>query len=253
MFQRIRSLVLKELLAILRDPKGRFILIVPPIIQMVVFTFAATQEVKDVPIAVLNHDRGVHGRDLVARLEGSPNFSRVLYLGSDAEVAAAIDSRRALMVVYLGPTFSRNLAAGEPAEVRLEPPHGHQDLRGHSVLATDLLQQRTMLRVHPLRGPDGVAGQPPFQVCIEIERELRLRAVALEDAIDRLDTRKGGLDDLRLDTSGKRFAAQIGEPGVEGRERGDRRHGRRFLSPRNGDARDQAEEQPADRARHERL
>ncbi len=119
MFQRIRFLVIKELLAVWRDPRSRTILIVPPIIQMLVFTFAATQEVRDVPIAVLNEDGGVVGRDLIARLEGSPNFARVVRLRSDAEVAPAIDSLRALMVVRLGSDFSRRIAAGQPAPVQL--------------------------------------------------------------------------------------------------------------------------------------
>ena len=58
MWQRIRTLILKELLAVWRDPKSRTILIVPPLIQMLVFTFAATQEVKHVRLAVLNRDLG---------------------------------------------------------------------------------------------------------------------------------------------------------------------------------------------------
>ncbi|HJZ59682.1 MAG TPA: ABC transporter permease [Gemmataceae bacterium] len=119
MFLRIRSLVVKELLALVRDPRGRFILIVPPIVQMLVFTFAATQEVKNVPVAVLNKDTGIHARDLIARFEGSPNFSRVVHLRSDAEVAPAIDSRAVLMVVHIGPDFSREVAAGRPAKVQL--------------------------------------------------------------------------------------------------------------------------------------
>ena len=77
MWQRIRSLIIKELLAVWRDPKSRFILIVPPLIQMLVFAFAATQEVKNVRMAVLNQDMGIYARDLVARFEGSPNFREV--------------------------------------------------------------------------------------------------------------------------------------------------------------------------------
>src|SRR5262245_20270239 len=86
---------------------------------MVIFSFAATQEVKNVPVAVRNKDAGVYARDLVARLEGSPNFSRVVHLASDADIAPALDSRRVLMVVQLGPDFSREVAAGRPAAVQL--------------------------------------------------------------------------------------------------------------------------------------
>ena len=119
MWQRIRSLIVKELLAVLRDPRGRYILIVPPIIQMVVFSVAATQEVKNVRVAVLNEDYGTAGRDLIARFEGSTNFSQIHYLRGEADIAPAIDSRSVLMVVHLGADFSRRLEGGMPAEVQL--------------------------------------------------------------------------------------------------------------------------------------
>ena len=76
MWLRIRSLIIKELLAVWRDPKGRFILLVPPVIEMVIFAYAATQEVKNVPIAILNQDLGTYGRDLAARFEGFDQLPR---------------------------------------------------------------------------------------------------------------------------------------------------------------------------------
>ena len=119
MLERIRCLIVKELLAVLRDPQSRIILVVPPLVQLAVFTFAATQEVKNVPVAVLNKDTGVHARDLVARLEGSPNFAKVVHLRSDVDVAPALDAREVLMVVHVQADFSREAAAGRLAEVQL--------------------------------------------------------------------------------------------------------------------------------------
>ncbi len=119
MWQRIRSLIVKELLAVLRDPRGRYILIVPPIIQMLIFSVAATLEVKNVRVAVLNEDYGTAGRDLIARFEGSTNFAQVRYLRGEADIAPAIDSRSVLMVVHVGPDFSRRLEGGMTAEVQL--------------------------------------------------------------------------------------------------------------------------------------
>src|SRR6516165_9008942 len=101
MFLRIRSLIRKELLAVWRDPKSRFILLGPPVIQMLVFAYAATQEVKNVRIAILNEDMGTQARDLAARFEGSPNFRAVDRLRSDSEIARAIDSQKALLVVRI--------------------------------------------------------------------------------------------------------------------------------------------------------
>jgi ABC-2 type transport system permease protein len=119
MWQRIRTLIIKELLAVWRDPKSRIILFVPPLIQMLIFTFAATQEVKNVHIAVLNLDYGTASRDLIARLEGAPTFTAVLHLQHESEIAAAIDSRSVLMVVHIQADFSRKIAAGEPTKIQL--------------------------------------------------------------------------------------------------------------------------------------
>jgi ABC-2 type transport system permease protein len=119
MWQRIRTLIIKELLAVWRDPKGRFVLLVPPVIQMLIFSYAATQEVKNVRIAVLNQDMGTYARDLVARFEGSPNFREVVHLAADADIARAIDSRSVLMVVHIRQDFSRAVSAGGQASVQL--------------------------------------------------------------------------------------------------------------------------------------
>ena len=119
MWLRIRSLIIKELLAVSRDPKGRFVLLVPPVIQMLIFSYAATQEVKNVRIAVLNQDMGTYGRDLVARFEGSPNFREVVHLGADAGIARAIDSRSVLMVVHIRQDFSRECRRAAQTSVQL--------------------------------------------------------------------------------------------------------------------------------------
>ena len=119
MWLRIRSLIVKELLAIWRDPKSRFILLGPPVIELLIFAYAATQEVKNVRIAILNQDMGIYARDLVARFEGSPNFRSVRHLAADADVAPAIDSRSVLLVVHIRQDFSRLIAARQPAAVQL--------------------------------------------------------------------------------------------------------------------------------------
>jgi ABC-2 type transport system permease protein len=117
--RRILFLIVKELLAVWRDPKSRMILIVPPIVQLVVFAFAMTQEVRAVPMAVLNRDLGAPSRALVARFEGSPYFTSVLPVTGERAARQAIDSSRTDLVLEIGPDFSRDLAAGRPASVQL--------------------------------------------------------------------------------------------------------------------------------------
>ena len=119
MWLRIGCLIIKELLAVWRDPKSRFLLVAPPMIEMLIFANAATQEVKNVRIAVFNQDMGIHARDLIARFEGSPNFRELRHLHSESEIAPMIDSRSALMVVRFGQDFSRLVASGQPARIQL--------------------------------------------------------------------------------------------------------------------------------------
>jgi ABC-2 type transport system permease protein len=115
----IRTLIIKELLTAWRDPRGRFILIGPPLIELVLFTYAATEDVTNVRMAVVNEDYGTAARDLVARFEGSPNFAEVRRLRGEADIAPAINSRSVLMVLHIGPDFSRRLAAGQTGQVQL--------------------------------------------------------------------------------------------------------------------------------------
>jgi ABC-2 type transport system permease protein len=119
MWQRILSLIVKELLAVWRDPNSRAILFIPPTIQMCVFTFAATQEIKNVRMAVLNRDAGTVARDLIARFEGAKTFTGVRFLKDEKEVEEAIDSLSVLMVLEINSDFSRNVEAGRPASVQL--------------------------------------------------------------------------------------------------------------------------------------
>ena len=117
--RRILSLILKELLIVLRDPKSRFAILAPPIIQICIFTFAATLDVKNVPIGILNRDNGAQGFELVERFAGSTYFSRIIHLHSVEEINPFIDTQKGILVVSLDEQFSRQLDAKKEASVQL--------------------------------------------------------------------------------------------------------------------------------------
>ncbi|RTR05922.1 ABC transporter permease [Halomonas nitroreducens] len=117
--RRIFALAVKELLAILKDRKSRFVLIGPPIIQLIVFGYAATFDLNDIAFAVYNEDRGVASRDLIARVAGSPHFHRVADLEHDGQIAPLLDNREVLLVLRLGPRFSADLQRGRSASAQL--------------------------------------------------------------------------------------------------------------------------------------
>lgn len=119
MWGRILALIVKELLSVWRDRKSRFVLIVPPLIQLAVFSYAATYDVTDVTLALFNQDQGLASRELVARIQGSPTFARLQMVDSEAALAAAIDSRDAMAALRIPQDFSRRVEAGQGASVQL--------------------------------------------------------------------------------------------------------------------------------------
>jgi ABC-2 type transport system permease protein len=119
MLRRLFALIVKELLASWRDKRTRTILMVIPLAELLLFSFAATQDVRNVPIGILNLDQGGYSREIMARLQGSPTFSRIETLKSPGELDRAITGRDILMAVQFPSDFSRRIVAGDPAAVQL--------------------------------------------------------------------------------------------------------------------------------------
>lgn len=119
MLRRIWTLLIKEILAVWHDKKSRMLLVIPPIMQLFIFAWAATLDVKNVPIGVVNHDSGEQAIELLQRFHGAPVFSKIYYLNSTEEIAPFIDNQRGLMVIHIDEQFSRNLDAQKPADIQL--------------------------------------------------------------------------------------------------------------------------------------
>ena len=119
MVHRIFSLVRKELQALLRDKQGRLLLVGPVLMQLAVFPFAATLEVKNNTLAVLNEDAGPESFELIQRFSQAQAFTRLLRLEGERELADALDRQQALLVVRFPPDFSRSLAAGKAASLQV--------------------------------------------------------------------------------------------------------------------------------------
>jgi drug efflux transport system permease protein len=119
MWDRVRALIIKEFRAIWKDKRSRVVIIGPPIIQLLVFGYAATFDVNHVATVILNEDRGLPAAQLVARFKGSPTFNIVGHIGTTKEIAQYIDPRYASLVVHIRDGFSREIGAGRTAKVQM--------------------------------------------------------------------------------------------------------------------------------------
>jgi ABC-2 type transport system permease protein len=119
MIKRILALVKKEFLALMKDKKSRFTVAIPPVVQLLIFGYAATYDLNNVPYALYNEDPGRASRKLAARFEGSPHFMEVSRITANRQIAQLINQRRALLVIHIGPNFSRDLLTRRTVAVQI--------------------------------------------------------------------------------------------------------------------------------------
>jgi len=114
MITRLRAQIVKELLSYLRDPKSRLILVGPPLVQLLVFSYAATLEVDNIEIAVLDQDNGYWSHEMIRQIEGSGFVNGIRFVHSPDSLTAMIDQRKVLAGLRFPQDFSRNVTAGKP-------------------------------------------------------------------------------------------------------------------------------------------
>ncbi len=120
MIARIWALLIKEFLSIIRDKKSRFVLLVPPLVQLLVFGYAATFDLNRVPIAIYNEDPGQLSRDLISHFTQSPTFIQVMTIDHQQQIAPAIESKQVLAVIHINRHFSQQLQSGRvPAQIQI--------------------------------------------------------------------------------------------------------------------------------------
>jgi len=106
---RINALLKKELLQLLKNPKSRFILFIPVIMQLLIFGYAATMDLKTIDFAVMDHAHSALSRQLVAKFTGNRIFNEKEPLVSVREMRNRIDSRDIRMALIIPENFDASL------------------------------------------------------------------------------------------------------------------------------------------------
>ncbi len=119
MWRRIWALFRKELLVLWKDPRSRAVLIGPPLVQLLVFGYAATFDIRDVRTGILDADDSPTSRAVVALFAGSPTFDPLVPLAGEAALRRAIDGREVAVAIRIQPGFEAALRAGRPAPLQL--------------------------------------------------------------------------------------------------------------------------------------
>jgi ABC-2 type transport system permease protein len=119
MWRRIAQLLIKEFLQLKRDKSARFRLLIPPIIQMLLFGYAATFEVFNVSTAILDQDHSPESRALIAAVVHSSRFEMTTAAQTQKEAEAAVESSDAQLAIVVPAGFSELLRKGQSAPVQV--------------------------------------------------------------------------------------------------------------------------------------
>ena len=118
MWSRIVTLIIKELQQLFATRRDVMLLVTPLVLQLAIFPFATTLELRNATLAVFNEDQGAQAVELVQRMAAASAFNEVLSLTSEDQIQAVIDRQDALLAIRVPPDFSRKVMAGEPVALQ---------------------------------------------------------------------------------------------------------------------------------------
>jgi ABC-2 type transport system permease protein len=117
--RRLRHVIRKEFLELRQDPRLFGIVIVAPIIQLTMLGYAATTDVRNVPLVIVDQDGSRESRELLARFEASPSFDIIGRVSSTGDVDRFLDAGDAWMALSIPADYGRRIAAGRPTRVQV--------------------------------------------------------------------------------------------------------------------------------------
>ena len=119
MFERLKTMLVKEFTQILRDPKMRFVIFAVPVVQIFVFGYAVNTDVKHIATAVHDLDNTPMSRELTDRLARSGYFDMVAHVSHDHDIRGLIDRGKVKTVVRINRGFEDAVRGGRTAQLQI--------------------------------------------------------------------------------------------------------------------------------------
>ena len=117
--RRVLALIKKEFITIWNDPKSRAIIVAMPIMQLLIFSNAATMEVRNIDAVVLDRSQSVESRELLSRFENSPRFRTFYYVDNEQDFQKKLDTQKVQIGINIQNDFSRNIKSGKGTAVQV--------------------------------------------------------------------------------------------------------------------------------------
>jgi ABC-2 type transport system permease protein len=164
---RLRSLIRKEFIQIRRDTRTLVLVLIIPIMQLFLLGYAATNDVRNVPLVVYDQDRGPEARALLDAYRAADYFLVSYDVGSEAELRDLIDSGKARAGLIIPPGYSDHVQGGQPAQVVFVLDGSDPTVASTALSAAQLIGQAhstEILESRLLRRGQAAVIQPPVEV-----------------------------------------------------------------------------------------
>ncbi len=168
---RLRALIRKEFIQILRDPRTLMLTLFIPIMQLFLLGYAATNDVRNVSMAVFDQDRGAAARELLSAYRSADYFRIDYDVDSEAEMRALIDSGKARVGLIIPPDYSDKVQGSESASVAFVLDGSDPTVAGTALSAARLIGQAHATRITSerlARQGRSASMQQPLEVLTQI-------------------------------------------------------------------------------------
>jgi ABC-2 type transport system permease protein len=168
---RLISLIRKEFIQILRDPRTLVLVLIIPIMQLFLLGYSATNDVRNVPLAVLDQDRGTAARQLLEAYRTADYFRLAYEVDSEAELRTLIDNGEARAGLVIPPDYSQQVSSSGAAQITFILDGTDPTVAATALSAAQMIGQRLATEVSVERVVrQRVAGalQPPLEVRTQV-------------------------------------------------------------------------------------
>jgi drug efflux transport system permease protein len=168
MWERIKHMLVKEFIEVFRDPRMKAFIFVVPVMQLLIFSYAASTDVRHIATGVYDLDNTVTSRELVSRFVKSGYFDVVEYVANDRRERELLDRGKAQVVLHVDRGFEDDLRAGRSAPVQMIVDGTDSNTAGivlgySNTIVQQFSQAILAERLHRLRGDVRVPGQVELQ------------------------------------------------------------------------------------------
>ncbi len=163
---RVWAVARKEFLHVLRDPRSLGMGIAIPVLLLVIYGYALTMDVDEVPLVIWDQSETPQSRELVSGFTASRYFTWRGHVHNYAELERTIDSRQAMAALVIPSDFAARLAAGRSAPTQMIVDGSDSNTATIALGYADAVAETysQTVRMQQIRRMQGRAPDPPLEL-----------------------------------------------------------------------------------------